>query len=36
LSYCLRDNSFISLLKQHTEPKYLFNKVEKIEKSFDG
>lgn len=35
LSYCLRDNSFISLLKQHTEPKHLFNKVEKIEKSFD-
>lgn len=35
LSYCLRNNSFISLLKQHTEPKHLFNKVEKIEKSFD-
>jgi len=36
LSYCLRDNSFISLLKQNTEPKYFFNKVEQIEKSFDG
>jgi len=36
LSYFLRNDSFISLLKKCSEPECLFDKVEKIEKSIDG